>query len=189
MGSVQHTVGQPAPLAPPPAPLVTQSAPVVTQLSPLVSQPPPVGTQQASLVTHTAPVISHSGPALTHSANNFGSGISHPISQSGPIVSQSAPVEHVSHQVHEIYPDEIIPFNYEYSVNDLTYSTQFKAAESDDGTGVREGTYSVALPDGRIQHVIYHTNDLDGYVAQVTYDGTAVYPDPPVLLQEDNIIA
>merc|ERR1712025_1546222 len=52
----------------------------------------------------------------------------------------------------------------------------FNAAESDDGTGAREGSYSVALPDGRIQHVHYTTNDYDGYVAEVTYEGEAQYP-------------
>merc|ERR1712080_355334 len=36
---------------------------------------------------------------------------------------------------------------------------------------------TVALPDGRVQHVAYHANDIDGYVAEVTYDGTAVYPE------------
>merc|ERR1711862_1083752 len=43
------------------------------------------------------------------------------------------------------------------------------------GTGVVEGSYSVNLPDGRIQHVKYHANDYDGYVADVTYDGVASY--------------
>merc|ERR1712055_642034 len=45
------------------------------------------------------------------------------------------------------------------------------------GGGNRQGSYSVNLPDGRIQHVNYHTNDLDGYVAEVIYDGTPAYPD------------
>merc|ERR1711902_236815 len=41
------------------------------------------------------------------------------------------------------------------------------------------GSYSVALPDGRIQHVTYTSNGYDGYVADVTYEGTAVYPEEP----------
>merc|ERR1711874_321748 len=51
----------------------------------------------------------------------------------------------------------------------------FNQAESNDGTGVVEGSYSVNLPDGRTQHVAYHANDYDGYVADVTYDGVASY--------------
>merc|ERR1712012_1396701 len=38
-------------------------------------------------------------------------------------------------------------------------------------------TYSVADPDGRIQHVTYTSNGYDGFVADVTYEGTAVYPE------------
>merc|ERR1719233_2793687 len=34
---------------------------------------------------------------------------------------------------------------------------------------------------GRTQHVNYHANGYDGYVADVTYEGTAVYPDAPVV--------
>merc|ERR1712106_690364 len=51
----------------------------------------------------------------------------------------------------------------------------FSQAESNDGTGVVQGSYSVNLPDGRTQHVNYHANDYDGYVADVTYDGVAAY--------------
>merc|ERR1712055_590131 len=76
----------------------------------------------------------------------------------------------------EVYPDEISPYTYQYNVADDYSGSNFQATESDDGTGVRDGSYSVALPDGRVQHVAYHANDLDGYVAQITYDGTAAYP-------------
>merc|ERR1712113_978268 len=48
-------------------------------------------------------------------------------------------------------------------------------SENNDGTGVVDGSYSVNLPDGRIQHVNYHANDYDGYIADVTYDGVAAY--------------
>jgi len=72
--------------------------------------------------------------------------------------------------------DEVIPFTYQYTVSDEATNSHYSASVSDDGTGVREGTYSVALPDGRTQHVTYHAN-VDGYVASVIYDGTAVYPE------------
>jgi len=39
------------------------------------------------------------------------------------------------------------------------------------------GEYSVALPDGRIQHVRYHANRLTGTTMEVTYEGEAHHPD------------
>merc|ERR1711956_93318 len=53
-------------------------------------------------------------------------------------------------------------------------------SESNDGTGVVSGSYSVNLPDGRIQTVNYHANDIDGYVAEVSYSGEAAYATAPV---------
>merc|ERR1712055_396495 len=83
----------------------------------------------------------------------------------------------VAHAAAEVYADEVSPYTYNCAVADDYSNSNFQATESDDGTGVREGGYSVALPDGRIQHVNYHTNDVDGYVAEVTYDGQAAYPE------------
>merc|ERR1739842_152601 len=82
----------------------------------------------------------------------------------------------VGHAVAEVYPDEISPYTYQYAVADDYSGSRFDAQETDDGTAARQGHYSVNLPDGRIQHVNYHANDIDGYVAEVTYDGTAAFP-------------
>merc|ERR1712203_1289595 len=57
----------------------------------------------------------------------------------------------------EVHGDEIIPYSYEYTVSDPETNNNFNAVESDDGTGVRSGSYSVSLPDSRIQHVTYTT--------------------------------
>merc|ERR1719341_847376 len=81
----------------------------------------------------------------------------------------------VGHAVAEVYPDEVSPYTYQYAVADDYSGARFDASETDDGTAARQGSYSVNLPDGRIQHVNYHANDIDGYVAEVTYEGTAVY--------------
>merc|ERR1719412_2812394 len=66
------------------------------------------------------------------------------------------------------------PFTYEYGVHDDYHKTTFDAGETQDEYGNREGHYSVLLPDGRTQHVKYHVNGYDGYVADVTYEGHQV---------------
>merc|ERR1711976_854964 len=72
------------------------------------------------------------------------------------------------------------PYSYTHGVADDYSKANFQAAESSDGAGNAEGSYSVALPDGRIQHVNYHSTPYDGYVADVTYDGQAQYPEAVV---------
>merc|ERR1712146_252241 len=109
-----------------------------------------------------------------------------------------APVHHAVHAVHapvvhhapapvaykpapaykaETYPDEVSPYTFTYAVADDYSKANFNAEEQSDGASNVAGSYSVALPDGRIQHVKYSSNGYDGYVSDVTYEGTAVYPE------------
>merc|ERR1712002_1452587 len=112
-----------------------------------------------------------------------GHGIAHavaPVVHASPVVHAAPLVHHapvVAHAAVKAYPDEVSPYTFNYAVADDYSNSNFNAAESSDGTGNTQGSYSVALPDGRIQHVNYHTDDVNGYVAEVTYDGTAVYPE------------
>lgn len=46
--------------------------------------------------------------------------------------------------------------------------------ESRDGYAT-SGSYYVALPDGRVQKVVYTVNGDSGYVADVSYTGEAKY--------------
>ena len=41
------------------------------------------------------------------------------------------------------------------------------------------GSFVTALPDGRVQTVSYTADHYNGFVAQVTYEGTLVYPELP----------
>ena len=71
------------------------------------------------------------------------------------------------------------PYAFEYAVRDRYTGAAFSQAESSSGAAVH-GSYSVALPDGRIQHVTYvadHAGD-GGYNARVTYEGAAHHPAP-----------
>ena len=40
-------------------------------------------------------------------------------------------------------------------------------------------SYTIALPDGRIQTTTYTADHTHGFVAEVTYSGEAVYPPEP----------
>jgi len=116
---------------------------------------------------HAAPLISHA--PVVHAAPAFA----------------HAPVVHAAHAIaHPVAagyaaPDlaEVSPYSYNYAVADDYSGAAFNQAETNDGTGVVEGSYSVNLPDGRIQHVNYHANDYDGFISDVSYEGTAAYPE------------
>merc|ERR1712083_764123 len=87
-------------------------------------------------------------------AHGFGHGVAHTVAH--PVAVAHAPIVHhapvVAHHAVGGYaqPDLAEPSPYSY-------------------------TYAVA--DDRTQHVNYHANDYDGYVADVSYDGVAAYAD------------
>jgi len=91
------------------------------------------------------------------------------------VVKVAAPAYHAAPVVHVKEAPE--PYTYTYGVADDYSKANFNAAETSDANGVVSGSYSVSLPDGRIQHVKYTADHVNGYVAEVTYEGTAVYPE------------
>jgi len=68
------------------------------------------------------------------------------------------------------------PYEYQYGVSDDYSGARFAVKEAADGGAVR-GSYVVHLPDGRIQTVNYIADHNNGYVADVKYEGTPVYPE------------
>merc|ERR1712014_119090 len=78
-----------------------------------------------------------------------------PVAHHGVAHAVHAPLVHHAPVVHAepAYPDEPSPYTYTYGVADDYSKATFNAAETGDGNGNAEGSYSVALPDGRIQHV------------------------------------
>merc|ERR1712227_863594 len=109
---------------------------------------------------HAAPVVAHAAPAYH-----------------APVVA--APAYHAPAPAYkaETYADEVSPYTYTYAVADDYSKAAFNAEETSDGASNVQGSYRVALPDGRIQTVTYTSNGYDGYVADVTYEGTASYPE------------
>ena len=71
------------------------------------------------------------------------------------------------------------PYGYQYGVEDTETNTSFQKSEAKDAAGVVSGSYVIALPDGRIQTTKYTADPVQGYRAEVTYQGSPVYP--PVL--------
>merc|ERR1719464_607769 len=69
-------------------------------------------------------------------------------------------------------------FHFTYGVHDDYHHTDFSESRSGDEAGNIQGEYSVALPDGRIQHVTYHADGgYGGTVMEVTYSGEAHHPE------------
>lgn len=71
------------------------------------------------------------------------------------------------------------PFAYQYGVKDDYSGAAFSKSEGQDEYGAVQGSYTVALPDGRTQIVTYHADHEGGFVADVKYEGVAQYPPEP----------
>merc|ERR1719237_292038 len=139
-----------------PAPTYATPAPTTT---PAPSYTTPAPTYHTG--TYTAPAApTYHAPAPTYHA----------------APAYHAPVKSAYHAEPTYYPDEILPYTYSYAVADDYSKAVFSAGESSDGASNVQGSYSVNLPDGRVQHVTYHSNGYEGFVAEVTYEGEAHYP-------------
>merc|ERR1711970_356162 len=164
------------------------SAPVVKKTV-VTSQPVPHAP--ITPVTNPAPIfqashVVHSSPIVHATAYRAPVVHTRPVVHAVPVV-KTAPVVHAAQAYHApvvkeytepAFTDVPSPYTYTYGVADDYSKATFNAAETGDGNGNAEGSYSVALPDGRIQHVNYKADGYAGYVADVTYEGTAVYPVP-----------
>merc|ERR1711892_568570 len=71
------------------------------------------------------------------------------------------------------------PYAYEYGVVDDYSKNNFKKTESQDAYGNVLGSFTIAPPDGRIQTTKYTADHTNGFIAEATHTGTAVYPPEP----------
>merc|ERR1712107_748090 len=109
--------------------LPTQST--LPQLWLMLSTPQSTTLSTQLLMLHAAPVVAHAAHLVAHAVH-------------------AAPAE--------TYPDEVSPYTFTYAVADDYSKSNFNAEEQSDGASNVAGSYSVALPDGRIQHVKYSSN-------------------------------
>merc|ERR1712106_187327 len=87
----------------------------------------------------------------------------------------AAPAGPPAYPAEPAYPDLPPVYKYTYAVQDDYSSSNFNAHEERDGYNANGG-YQVALPDGRTQTVTY-VSGPEGYVADVSYEGVAQYPE------------
>merc|ERR1711970_627572 len=95
------------------------------------------------------------------------------VATAGP----AGPPSYGSPYVEEKLPPQ--PYAYEYGVADDYSKANFKKSETQDTYGNVAGSFTIALPDGRIQTTKYTADHTNGFIAEVTYEGTPVYPPEP----------
>ncbi|XP_066948550.1 cuticle protein 19.8-like [Macrobrachium rosenbergii] len=84
--------------------------------------------------------------------------------------------EESSEESNESFESSEAKYSFNWAVNDESSENDFGHEESRDGDDT-QGTYFVHLPDGRLQTVKYYVEGDSGYVAEVTYEGEAQYPE------------
>ncbi|XP_064086193.1 cuticle protein 7-like [Macrobrachium nipponense] len=100
-----------------------------------------------------------------------------PRPDSPPVYAPPAPSYSAPHQPTYQEEESKKPYTFDYGVKDDYTGASFGHKENADGQGSVTGSYSVALPDGRIQTVNYIADHHNGFHADVTYEGQAVYPE------------
>merc|ERR1712117_971074 len=168
---VAHPVAHAAPVVAHPVAHHAVAHHAIAHAAPLVHAAPAIAHPVAHhAVAHAAPLV-HAAPVAHHAVHAA------PLVHAAPVVHHAPVVHAVAHAAPLDDLAEVSPYTYNYGVADDYSKAAFSQTESNDGTGVVEGSYQVNLPDGRVQTVTYHANDVDGYVAEVSYAGEAQYPE------------
>jgi hypothetical protein len=134
-------------------------------------------------VYHAAPVVhapAYHAPAPVHVPAYHAPAPAYKTVVHAPAYHATAPAYHAptpAYHGKELEYDTPAVYQYGYVVQDDYSGASFASDESRDGYATR-GSYRVALPDGRTQIVNYNVADAySGYVADVTYEGQATYPE------------
>merc|ERR1712061_936058 len=150
-----------------------------------------MGSALLSLASGQVSHVSHVAHGVSHGHHAVHAPLVHAVH--APLVHavHAAPVHHVVHAapayaapayhapVVKVVKELPEPYTYTYGVADDYSKANFNAAETSDASGNVGGSYSVSLPDGRIRTVTYTADHTNGYVAEVSYSGEAVYPPAP----------
>merc|ERR1712088_258359 len=98
-------------------------------------------------VVHAAPAAYHA-PVAYHAPAPVAYHAPAPVVYHAPAPAYNAPVKYAKET-----PE---PYSFTYGVSDDYSKANFNAQESVDANGVVGGSYTVSLPDGRIQTVTYN---------------------------------
>merc|ERR1712106_139514 len=152
-----------------------------------------IGHPIAHAIAHPVAQAAYAAPVV-HAAPAYHAPIVHAAPAYAAPVVHAAPAYHapiVKAAAGYAVPDlaEVSPYAYNYAVADDYSGAAFNQGETNDGNGVVQGSYSVNLPDGRVQTVNYHANDYDGFVSEVSYEGTAAYPEAVPVVAHAPLVA
>nr|XP_040574511.1 cuticle protein 19-like [Lepeophtheirus salmonis] len=91
------------------------------------------------------------------------------------VADQKAPYHPSPAPYHPAPSYNEVPAAYQYPIKDDYSGVNFGADEARDGYATK-GSYTLALPDGRLQTVSYSiANAYSGFVADVSYSGESKY--------------
>ncbi|XP_071536210.1 uncharacterized protein [Panulirus ornatus] len=103
-------------------------------------------------------------PAPTYRASSRGS--------ARPLAGSS----HVDNAYDDALDQRPAQYNFQYDAQDAYTGKNFGHEETREGYNT-QGSYYVPLPDGRVQKVTYYVNGDSGFVAEITFEGEATYPE------------
>ncbi|XP_076061333.1 uncharacterized protein LOC143037103 [Oratosquilla oratoria] len=92
-----------------------------------------------------------------------------------PTYSYSPPSQEDSHESLDIF--ETPKYEFTHAVKDEETANDFGHQEARDDEHT-QGSYYVQLSDGRLQKVTYYVDGDSGFIAEVSYEGEARYPEP-----------
>ena len=132
---------------------------------------------QAFVAAALLAVVAARPDGVHHHAVHHAPVVAHHAVHHAPVVVKAAPAYHAPAYHAPVkagyVADDLAeqsPYTFTYAVADDYSKANFNAEETSDGASNVQGSYSVALPDGRIQHFKYSSNGYDGLVADVTYE-------------------
>merc|ERR1711881_92601 len=156
----------------------TVATPVLTS-TPVTHAVQAVQTPVQAVRTVATPVVAST--PVTHTVQAVHTPVQAVRTVATPVVAAPvAPVVVKAAPATVTYEKEVPePYTYSYGVADDYSNSNFNKAETVDANGVVGGSYSISLPDGRTQTVTYTADEVNGFVADVSYSGEAVYPPAP----------